>query len=93
MLIDCGRQDRPIRGHCNKGRCLCRSGYSGRACSLPESNPEGNHWHFLAESGEGLRPRAAHTAVYVDITDSLYVFGGYDLNKVLGDLVVSAILL
>lgn len=28
--------------------------------------------------------RAAHTAVYVNLTDSLYVFGGYDLNKVLG---------
>lgn len=59
---------------------------------MPENNPEGNHWHFLAESGEGLRPRAAHSAVYVDITDSLYVFGGYDLNKVLGDLVVSALI-
>lgn len=30
--------------------------------------------------------RAAHTAVYVNLTDSLYVFGGYDLNKVLGVL-------
>ncbi|XP_066249619.1 multiple epidermal growth factor-like domains protein 8 isoform X2 [Euwallacea similis] len=85
---DCGRHDRPVRGHCKKGRCLCRSGYSGRACSLPEKDPQGNRWHFLAQSGEGLRPRAAHSAVYVELTDSLYVFGGYDLNHVLGDLVV-----
>lgn len=36
----------------------------------------------------GLSPRAAHTAVYVKATDSLYVFGGYDLNNVLGSLQV-----
>ncbi|ENN77377.1 hypothetical protein YQE_06202, partial [Dendroctonus ponderosae] len=88
LFLDCGRHERPVRGHCNKGRCLCRSGYSGRACSLPEGNPGGNQWHFLAQSGEGLRPRAAHSAVYVEITDSLYVFGGYDLNHVLADLEV-----
>lgn len=35
-----------------------------------------------------MRPRAAHSAVYVEITDSLYVFGGYDLNHVLADLEV-----
>ncbi|XP_050307632.1 multiple epidermal growth factor-like domains protein 8 [Anthonomus grandis grandis] len=85
---DCGKHERPVRGHCNKGRCLCRSGYAGRACSLPDNDPIGNRWHFLAQSGEGLRPRAAHSAVYVDITDSLYVFGGYDLNNVLADLEV-----
>lgn len=32
--------------------------------------------------------RAAHSAVYINDTDALYVFGGYDLNSVLGDLVV-----
>lgn len=36
----------------------------------------------------GLSPRAAHTAVYVAATDALYVFGGYDLNNVLGSLQV-----
>lgn len=35
-----------------------------------------------------MTKRAAHTAVYVNHTDSLYVFGGYDLNKVLGLLEV-----
>lgn len=35
-----------------------------------------------------MTPRAAHTAVYVNHTDSLYVFGGYDLNRVLGLLEV-----
>ncbi|XP_076271195.1 multiple EGF like domains 8 isoform X2 [Rhynchophorus ferrugineus] len=83
---NCGKHER--RGQCDKGHCLCRSGYSGRSCSLPENDPPGGHWHYLAQTGEGLRPRAAHSAVYVDITDSLYVFGGYDLNHVLADLEV-----
>lgn len=37
---------------------------------------------------DGVTARAAHSAVYVNETDSLYVFGGYDLNTILGDLVI-----
>lgn len=33
-----------------------------------------------------MTPRAAHTAIYDDETDSLYVFGGYNLNYVLDNL-------
>lgn len=40
----------------------------------------------------GLSPRAAHTAVYVTETDALYIFGGYDLNNVLGSLQVIQLL-
>jgi len=36
----------------------------------------------------GIHPRAAHSAVYISEVDSLYIFGGYDLNNILGDLVV-----
>lgn len=36
----------------------------------------------------GIQARVAHSAVYISETDSLYVFGGYDLNNVFGDLVV-----
>lgn len=35
-----------------------------------------------------MTKRAAHSAVYVNLTNSLYVFGGYDLNRVLGVLEV-----
>lgn len=45
-------------------------------------------WHWLAHSEGGMTPRAAHTAIYSSETDSLYVFGGYDLNYVLSDLEV-----
>ncbi|KAJ8978063.1 hypothetical protein NQ317_015870 [Molorchus minor] len=45
-----------------------------------------NKWHWLSHSEGGLQPRAAHSAVYIEMTDSLYVFGGYNLNVVLGSL-------
>lgn len=43
-------------------------------------------WHNIYQGG--IHPRAAHSAVYISESDSLYVFGGYDLNSVLGDLVI-----
>jgi hypothetical protein len=33
-----------------------------------------------------MMPRAAHTAVYISETDSIYVFGGYNLNYIISDL-------
>lgn len=51
-------------------------------------DPPGNEWHWMSTFQGGLSPRAAHTAIYVAETDALYVFGGYDLNNVLGSLQV-----
>ncbi|XP_043511947.1 multiple epidermal growth factor-like domains protein 8 isoform X2 [Frieseomelitta varia] len=75
-------------GECGLKRCDCKNGYSGQSCSLHKTYPEGNKWHWLSHSEGGLRPRAAHTAVYIKETDSLYVFGGYDLNYILSNLEV-----
>ncbi|XP_043253802.1 multiple epidermal growth factor-like domains protein 8 [Colletes gigas] len=75
-------------GECGLKRCQCRNGYSGQSCSLHKTHPKGNKWYWLSHSEGGLRPRAAHTAVYIKETDSLYVFGGYDLNYILSDLEV-----
>lgn len=63
-------------------------GYSGKACSLHIDNNVGNEWHYLASAYSGLTPRAAHSAIYIRETDSLYVYGGFDLNNVLGALQV-----
>nr|CAD7578521.1 unnamed protein product [Timema californicum] len=83
---DCGATQG--RGSCHLGHCRCSPGYSGQSCSLHRMDPSGNRWHWLSHSESGLSPRSAHTAVYHDETDSLYVFGGYNLNQVLGDLSV-----
>lgn len=56
------------------------------SCSLDKKDLNGNKWHWLSHTKNGLLPRAAHTAVYINYTDSIYVFGGYDLNNVLSSL-------
>ncbi|KAI4465589.1 netrin/laminin-related [Holotrichia oblita] len=81
---NCGKQEG--HGDCIKGKCVCNQGYSGQSCSLYEFDPEGNKWHWLSYSENGLTPRAAHSAIYVELTDALYVFGGYNLNEILGQL-------
>ncbi|XP_058808805.1 multiple epidermal growth factor-like domains protein 8 isoform X2 [Phymastichus coffea] len=73
-------------GICGLKQCQCHNGYSGQSCSLHKTHPEGNRWHWLAHSESGMTPRAAHTAVYISESDSIYVFGGYNLNYILSDL-------
>ncbi|EDW76175.2 uncharacterized protein Dwil_GK15317 [Drosophila willistoni] len=73
------------RGKCQKSICHCSYGWSGRLCDLSDS-PAGSSWRWLATDAEGMTPRAAHTAVYMDDEDALYVFGGYDLNHVITTL-------
>ncbi|KAH8377850.1 hypothetical protein KR093_007479 [Drosophila rubida] len=73
------------RGKCQKSICHCSPGYSGRLCDLSD-NPAGSSWRWLATDAEGMTPRAAHTAVYIEDEDSLFVFGGYDLNNVINTL-------
>lgn len=81
---DCGKSEG--HGHCIQGKCVCRDGYSGYSCSLHNNDSVGHKWHWLSHTGGGLAPRAAHTAIYLEETDALYVYGGYDLNKVLGKI-------
>lgn len=71
-------------GYCYQGKCVCSEGYSGYSCSLTNSDSVGNQWHWLSHTGGGMAPRAAHTAVYLEESDQLFVYGGYDLNRVLG---------
>lgn len=81
---NCGSREK--RGWCDRGLCVCKEGYSGQSCSLNVRDSSGSKWHWLSHSEFGLTPRAAHTAVYVESTDSLYVFGGYNLNEILDSL-------
>ncbi|XP_058126471.1 multiple epidermal growth factor-like domains protein 8 isoform X2 [Anopheles coustani] len=82
----CGEEEG--RGKCRTDRCECSMDYVGQSCSLHRSNPVPKEWHWLSKSRNGLPPRAAHTAVYHQPSDSLYVFGGYNLNEVLDSLYV-----
>lgn len=83
---DCG--DDENRGACNRDRCECRNDFSGQTCSLQKFNPEPSQWHWITNGTNSFSRRAAHTAIYHQPTDSLYIFGGYDLNNILGSLEV-----
>ncbi|KAG7161272.1 Multiple epidermal growth factor-like domains protein 8-like [Homarus americanus] len=78
------------RGHCSKPSpyCLCNEGYFGDGCSLGSLDSEGGTWHWLWRGGPPLNDRTSHASVYLPHLDRLYVFGGYNLNNVLGDLLI-----
>lgn len=98
-ITDC-RSNCSSRGVCMAGVCICEGDWTGSDCSRPvctknsthqdciaATTPLGpNNWRKL-KSG-GVPPRSAHTGVYLAETDSLYIFGGYNLNEALGDLYV-----
>lgn len=52
------------------------------------SDPPGGNWRWASTDAEGLTARAAHTSVYLEEQDALYVFGGYDLNNIIDSLQV-----
>ncbi|XP_058056317.1 multiple epidermal growth factor-like domains protein 8 [Anopheles bellator] len=91
---DCGIEACPnacgsvTGGVCIKDRCRCAKNYAGQSCSLRLDDPAPKRWHWLSGTRNGLPPRAAHSAVYHERSDALYVFGGYNLNEVLDGLCV-----
>lgn len=86
------------RGHCYKPLktlgpklapfCLCNKGYFGDGCSLSVFDTEGDTWHWLWRGGPPLNDRTSHASIYLPHLDRLYVYGGYNLNKILGDLLI-----
>lgn len=93
--IDCGKDACPENcnsyqgfGICHEERCICSQGYTGQSCSLKQKSPIGNEYHWLSDKYDGFEARAGHTAVYNQKTDALYVFGGYDLNRIMGSMQV-----
>ncbi|XP_061198582.1 multiple epidermal growth factor-like domains protein 8, partial [Neopsephotus bourkii] len=78
-------------GTCNEvsGLCECRPGYVGLSCELELGLPSrGGRWYPVSPAHPSFRPRTAAAGAFLPHTGALYVFGGLDLNSVLGDLVV-----
>ncbi|XP_038062576.1 multiple epidermal growth factor-like domains protein 8 [Patiria miniata] len=88
---ECGQSS--SRGNCDflspVQRCACSAGYVGEGCSLSTNDNTGWGDTVLVSSGIDsiFKARTGHTAEYHEGTDSLWVFGGYDLNGVLDDIV------
>lgn len=81
---DCG--DDENRGFCEKDRCECRNEFAGQSCTLHKSNSAPSQWHWLTNGTNSFSKRAAHTAIYHQPSDSVYIFGGYNLNNVMASL-------
>ncbi|XP_028836876.1 multiple epidermal growth factor-like domains protein 8 [Denticeps clupeoides] len=76
-------------GHCDeKGeRCNCSSGFVGQNCLLGLLDDNGaGEWFEVSGGDARIPPRTASAGVYLPSTKSLYMFGGFDLNRPLGDL-------
>lgn len=83
---DCG--DNENRGFCEKDRCECRNDFAGQTCSLHRNSSAPSQWHWLTNGTKSFSRRAAHTAFYHEPSDSVFIFGGYNLNEVLSSLEV-----
>ncbi|XP_062368326.1 multiple epidermal growth factor-like domains protein 8 [Cinclus cinclus] len=68
--------------------CECQPGFLGFSCeiSLDDFRGEGL-WYRISSGDPEFRPRAAAAGAVLPGTGMLYVFGGWDLNEALGDLV------
>ncbi|XP_035278041.1 multiple epidermal growth factor-like domains protein 8 isoform X2 [Anguilla anguilla] len=68
--------------------CLCTSGFVGQSCQLGLRDDSGaGQWWEVSGGDDQMAPRTAAAGVYVPSTGAMYIFGGFDLNKALGDLV------
>lgn len=77
-------------GHCDKkgDHCLCSSGFVGQSCQLGLHDNSGvGQWWEVNTRDVRFSPRTASGGVYLSSTRTFYMFGGFDLNKALGDLV------
>lgn len=83
---DCG--DDGSRGFCDGDRCECHSDLSGQSCDLHKNNPDPGQWIWLTNSSNSFSKRTGHIAVYYEPSDSLFVFGGFNLNDVIASLEV-----
>ncbi|XP_052789212.1 multiple epidermal growth factor-like domains protein 8 [Mya arenaria] len=67
--------------------CKCDPGYIGYMCNISINDAEGSeYWYDVLPQGMGLKSRSAHAGAFLQDIQCLYVFGGFSLNEVLGDL-------
>ncbi|XP_069798535.1 multiple epidermal growth factor-like domains protein 8 [Narcine bancroftii] len=70
------------------GRCVCHSGFIGHSCHLSlNDNQSAGTWYNVSMSDPAFLGRTAAAGAFLNTTNCFYLFGGTDLNRVLGDLV------
>ncbi|XP_010892421.2 multiple epidermal growth factor-like domains protein 8 [Esox lucius] len=79
-----------LHGTCDKRgeRCLCNADFLGQSCQLGLRDDSGaGQWWQVNRGDSNTRPRTGSAGVYLSSTGAMYLFGGFDLNRALGDLV------
>ncbi|XP_019220013.1 multiple epidermal growth factor-like domains protein 8 [Oreochromis niloticus] len=79
-----------VNGQCDKKgeRCVCKPGFVGQSCQLGLYNDSGaGKWWRVSEENPYTPPRTGSAGVYLSSTGAMYLFGGFDLNRALGDLI------
>ncbi|MEQ2193632.1 hypothetical protein XENOCAPTIV_006977, partial [Xenoophorus captivus] len=78
-----------LNGQCDKKgeRCRCNPGFLGHICQLGLRDDNGaGQWWRVSEGNPNAPPRTGSAGVYLSSTGAMYLFGGFDLNRALGDL-------
>ncbi|XP_021446912.2 multiple epidermal growth factor-like domains protein 8 isoform X1 [Oncorhynchus mykiss] len=79
-----------LHGTCDKRgeHCLCSSDFLGQSCQLGLRDDSGaGQWWQVSGADPYMPPRTGSAGVYLSSTGAMYLFGGFDLNQALGDLV------
>ncbi|XP_074538910.1 multiple epidermal growth factor-like domains protein 8 isoform X3 [Halichoeres trimaculatus] len=79
-----------VNGQCDeKGeRCQCNPGFLGHSCQLSFHDDSGaGQWWRVSEENPYTPPRTGSAGVYLSSAGAMYLFGGFDLNRALGDLI------
>ncbi|XP_055954420.1 multiple epidermal growth factor-like domains protein 8 [Patella vulgata] len=71
-----------------KGKtCVCEEGFIGPDCGVSTDNENGSQLWNRVTADDEAPPRTAHTGVFQPSTNCLWIFGGFNLNNVLNDLI------
>uniref|UniRef100_A0A8C6NK18 Multiple EGF like domains 8 n=1 Tax=Nothobranchius furzeri TaxID=105023 RepID=A0A8C6NK18_NOTFU len=79
-----------LNGQCDKKgeNCQCNPGFLGHSCQLGlRDNNGAGQWWRVSDGNPNTPPRTGSAGVYLYPTGAMYLFGGFDLNKALGDLI------
>ena len=99
--VDCEQEpcsDCATTGFCLKKSdgtevCKCNAGYLGVDCEFKITgySERYNDWYKVSDSTTNFSSRESHSMVFERSKQCLYVFGGFDLNNYLNDLLIYCI--
>lgn len=76
-------------GQCDLNGCHCDKRYIGDSCNFTvDGDRYDNRWYNLSHSSQNFTARFGHSGSYIKNVNCIYVYGGFNLNHVLDDIVI-----